>query len=347
MSNITQTVEGTSLGVGSSVSFLPTMHDNISEAIHPSQEHTEPHWLDPKNSTPAYIWTNSSVPDMCRDIPTGIQHVQMPILMGLCGVFGNLLALYVLYNTRTEMRRSFFYTLVAGLAITDLIGQLCTAPLAVVAYASKLTFLSNMTGICKLHGFLMVCFGLVTPLIVCLMALERVGALCCTYFCSRFLTKQRIRSALAACWIFAIAFASLPFIGFGEFALQFPCSWCFLKFHMESDNPNDYETIVNSVYSSTYAVINLVVIAVTLVSNVLVAIVLLQARKRRRVLTNGVSFQSSDRVKDTGHAHVQRRGSAQRDHNLELQMVWLLCGMTLVFTFCWTPFMVRYVGMFY
>jgi Na+/H+-translocating membrane pyrophosphatase len=48
-----------------------------------------------------------------------------PVLMSLAGLLGNILAVYVLYRNKSQ---SVFYTLVAGLAWTDLTGILLTCP---------------------------------------------------------------------------------------------------------------------------------------------------------------------------------------------------------------------------
>ena len=307
--------------------------------------------------------TSASPATRCHGVQTGLV---APVVMSFFGVLGNLLALAVLYKTKTERRRSAFYTLVAGLALTDLLGQLFTSPIAIAAYSTGLNFFT--TELCQLHGFLMVGFGLVTPLIVSLMALERMGALCCTYFCTRSMSKSRVRAALAGTWVFAMSFAALPFLGFGQFELQFPCSWCFLKFHFQPWAMADEASLTTSppraidgnrwwaAYACLYALINLIIIAVTVACNVIVIVVLLKARKRRRVLTKRPgSYLCHTRQQHTAPRQQAspesakrslaagprgHRNSQQSANDLELQMVWLLCGMTLVFTCCWTPFMV-------
>ena len=288
------------------------------------------------NTTPAI---DDPGPTLCNI--SGHHQVSLvaPISMSLLGIFGNALALFVLYRTHGELRRSVFYTLVACLATTDMLGQTVTTPIVIVAYAR-----GGWPGgrpFCQLHGFLMVGFGLVTPLLVSLMALERVGALCCTYFTSRFLSRFRVRAALASCWVFAMGFAALPLVGFGTYEKQYPDTWCFLKFHFDRETVEEgWEA--DAVYSCLYAAINLLVIALSICSNVVVIAMLLRARQRRRVLTNNVVWRRTSSAARIYDGASQRRESMKKTGDLELQMVWLLCGMTLVFTCCWTPFMVSY-----
>jgi prostaglandin E receptor 4 len=54
--------------------------------------------------------------------------------MSLAGLLGNILALYVLYRNKSQ---SVFYTLVAGLAWTDLTGILLTSPVTVAEYVNN------------------------------------------------------------------------------------------------------------------------------------------------------------------------------------------------------------------
>jgi hypothetical protein len=45
------------------------------------------------------------------------------------GIVGNILALVVLYTSSNEAKKTVFYTLLAGLAWTDLIGICLTSPI--------------------------------------------------------------------------------------------------------------------------------------------------------------------------------------------------------------------------
>jgi prostaglandin E receptor 4 len=92
------------------------------------------------------------------------------------GIVGNILALVVLYTSSNEAKKTVFYTLLAGLAWTDLIGICLTSPIAILAYANNLQ-LPGGKPLCFYHAFVMIFFGIVTPLLVCTMSLERVLAL--------------------------------------------------------------------------------------------------------------------------------------------------------------------------
>lgn len=76
----------------------------------------------------------------CRQEGMGI-NLSTPIIMFATGILGNILALLVLYTSRKEAKKTVFYTLLAGLAWTDLIGQLMTSPIAIIVYANNLKWI--------------------------------------------------------------------------------------------------------------------------------------------------------------------------------------------------------------
>lgn len=65
---------------------------------------------------------------------------------------------------------------------------------------------------------------------------------------------------LLSLWLVAIIFSSLPIFGFGQYAIQYPGTWCFLNLHPE--NP------VDAAYSITFAVLNLLLIGVMIICNI-------------------------------------------------------------------------------
>lgn len=68
---------------------------------------------------------------------------------------------------------------------------------------------------------------------------------------------------LALLWISVLLFATFPLLGFGRYELQYPKSWCFLKFHFARSGRYDYWE-VDAAYSCLYAAVNLLVITITI-----------------------------------------------------------------------------------
>ncbi|KAL3867726.1 hypothetical protein ACJMK2_040589 [Sinanodonta woodiana] len=258
-------------------------------------------------------YSNSSI---CNKDALGLS-VSTPVLMMSFGILGNIIALIVLYTATKEVRRTVFYTLLAGLAWTDLTGQILVSPIAVIMYANNLTWVGGEP-VCKYHAFMMTAFGMITPLLVCTMALERLFALRFSYFYARAVTRRKAQVTIIICWIFVLMYCSLPFIGFGSFEHQFPGSWCFLNFHREST--------MDMAYAYIYAFFNVLVIVVISVCNAVVILTLIKMKKVRKI-NNSPSVERRESVKPKSKLKVEA----------ETQMVWFLCAITIVFSTCWMP----------
>ncbi|XP_076462880.1 uncharacterized protein LOC143295192 [Babylonia areolata] len=257
-----------------------------------------------------------------------------PIVMFLAGLLGNVLALVVLHKTRTEIRSMMFYTLVAALTWNDLLGICLTSPPVLAAYLNE-RHMPALPFLCRFHALAMVCFGLSTPFIVCAMAIERSLALKCNYFYSKYCTPTSARVLVALLWAFVLFFGGLPLLGVGSFTLQYPQTWCFL--HFRSYEPLDMA------YAGSYALLNLLVIAVMVVCNGLVMTTLCRVRKsRRRKRMSSASSNGTLLKVDPADDVMQPPQLLRRRHHrdVELQMIWLLFAITTIFSVCWAPLMV-------
>lgn len=262
----------------------------------------------------------TDIDTICHNCTNSRQNLSIltPTLMMSTGIVGNILALVVLYTSSNEAKKTVFYTLLAGLAWTDLIGICLTSPIAILAYANNLQ-LPGGKALCFYHAFVMIFFGIVTPLLVCTMSLERVLALRFTYFYTRTITKKKAAFVVCGLWVFVLFFCSLPLMKFGSYELQFPGSWCFLNYHRKS--PSDIA------YSYTFAIFNILVIIINLCCNIIVVVTLLQMR-RKRIIQNSPSI---------GRRHGFKRTKSSIKREIERSLVIFLCAITLVFTVCWLP----------
>lgn len=307
----------TSVGFNSSltVSLISSVYENTSHENLPSSYLGNATMKD--NSIDTLCNGVSPNSSMCNKKGLGIS-LSTPILMNTAGILGNLVALIVLLTARREMKRTMFYVLLSGLAGTDLLGQLLTGPIAIIVYANNLKWVGG-DPLCQYHGFFMVCFGMITPLLVCCLSIERVIALRFPYYHERALTKRRVIIMILSCWGFVLIFCCMPFVGFGSYAHQFPGSWCFLNFHRESTS--------DEAYAYTYAFTNVIIIAIIILGNSCVMVTLVQMKRRKLNHTNSPS--------------TDRRNGTQRKSKLKLeeetQMIWFLFAITIVFTVCWFP----------
>lgn len=174
---------------------------------------------------------------------------------------------------------------------------------------------------CTYHAFMMICFGTITPLLVCCLSLERFLALRFTYVYARLVTRSKAKRVMVALWLFVLFFCTFPLMGFGSYELQFPGSWCFLNFHKES--------AADVGYASLFSVFNIVIILVIIICNTTVAYTLLRMRRKRRT-KNSPSIE-----KRHGAKNAKQKKSLKLES--ETQMVWFLCAITIVFSACWLP----------
>lgn len=250
-----------------------------------------------------------------------------PVLMFLAGTLGNTFALIVL-RKKGRSANSIFYTMVAGLAWTDLTGIILTSPATLAAYLNDRKWFGG-DEFCRFNGFVMVCFGLSTPLIVGCMAIERFLSVRCTFNHSKFFNIGRARVTLIAIWLFVLIIGIMPLFGFGQFVVQYPCTWCFFDFH--SNDP-----LLNG-YGYLYASLHFAVLSIMIVCNTYVMFTLLHVRYLKKRAESAQGELEHHPTTPGGVTANKKR----KQRNTELQMFVLMCVLTVVFLVCWTPLMVR------
>ncbi|XP_071513792.1 prostaglandin E2 receptor EP4 subtype-like isoform X2 [Panulirus ornatus] len=244
-----------------------------------------------------------------------------PILLSLSGVTGQIWALYYLYtSTRPQHSRTVFFVLLSTLIWTDLVGKIITTTPALVAYAHG-TWVGGVP-MCNLHGFSMMLISLVTHLLVSTMAVERFIGIRHGYFYNKNITTSRTKMLLLGMWLFSVLFCALPLFGVGQYALQYPGSWCYVNIHVGSATPLRHRVFTNVFGSFTLASL-LVMVACNLV--VITTLLCLRLCRERCCSTNQLC--------------APHRASRQRE--LEMQMVVVLLVITIVFVLSWSPIDMR------
>ncbi|KAL0966679.1 hypothetical protein UPYG_G00298330 [Umbra pygmaea] len=239
------------------------------------------------------------------------------------GVLGNLIAIIVLCVSKKEQKETTFYTLVVGMAITDLLGTCFTSPVVIATYIVQRWPGGDL--LCDFFSFSMLFFGSAGMSILCAMAVERYMAINHAYIYSQYVDRTMARFALMGIYLVNIVLCIMPNFGFGKHVRYFPGTWCFLEWRATD--------ILNASYSFLYGGVMLVLIAVTVVCNFAVCRSLVLMSQKTRIVRAKVSVQEGS-----------RRGflpSVNYQSAAEIQMFWLMIFMTIVFLVCSIPLVVR------
>jgi len=238
------------------------------------------------------------------------------------GVLGNVIAIVVLCTSKKEQKETIFYTLVCGMAITDLLGTCFTSPVVIATYVA-----SRWPGgvlLCDFFSFSMLFFGSAGMSILCAMAVERYLAISHAYFYSQHIDRSMARFALMGIYLANIVLCVMPNFGFGKHVRHFPGTWCFLDWRATDS--------LGASYSFLYGGVMWLLIAVTVLCNFAVCRSLVGMNQRT----------STVRTEAPGHSSSRRRFPRLPSVTsaAEMQMFWLLILMTIVFLVCSIPFVV-------
>lgn len=248
----------------------------------------------------------------------------IPSIMFIFGVVGNVIAIVVLCKSRKEQKETTFYTLVCGLAVTDLLGTLLASPVTIATYVK-----GSWPGeepLCQYFGFDMLFFSLAGLSIICAMSVERYIAINHAYFYNDYVDQRVAGVTLVAIYVSNGLFCALPIVGFGRVKKQYPQTWCFLEWR--SNRTSD------AAYSYMYAGLSSLLTLITVVCNVLVCVALI--RMHRSFLRRTSLGTDLGRGVDP-----RRRGrSFSRLAGAEIQMVILLIGTSVVVLVCSIPLVV-------
>ncbi|XP_040039894.2 prostaglandin E2 receptor EP4 subtype-like isoform X1 [Gasterosteus aculeatus] len=250
--------------------------------------------------------------------PSHANDFALPMFMFAGGAIGNLIAIFVLSVSIRERKSSAFYTLVCGLAVTDLLGTCLASPLTIANYLNPNVL--KIPRVCEFHSFLLLFFGLTGLSIICAMAAERYLAICCPYTYQRW----RVDRGFALKFLFSIyvshtVFCCLPAMGASASELQQSGTWCFINWRTPEP--------VAAAYCVLYGVVSLLLILGTIALNLAVCSALLLMRRR------------SARLPVTGGS-VRRRWTALSS-TAEAQMIAVLVTTSVVVLACSAPLVIR------
>ncbi|KAM7409626.1 hypothetical protein PAMA_001219 [Pampus argenteus] len=242
----------------------------------------------------------------------------LPSFMFAGGAIGNLTAILVLSVSRQETKPSAFYTLVCGLAVTDLLGTCLASPVTIATYLNPDVL--RHRHLCEFHSFLLLFFSLTGLSIICAMAAERYLAICCPYTYQRWSVGRGFaQKLLFYIYISHILFCCLPMMGMAKSELQPSNTWCFIDWRA-------HEPLAAS-YTILYVVVSVLLILGTIVLNLAVcgALLLMWQRTVRLPVTRS-SVRERWRVLSSAR---------------ETQMMTVLVMTSAVVLTCSVPLVVR------
>ncbi|KAG8441586.1 hypothetical protein GDO86_010678 [Hymenochirus boettgeri] len=243
----------------------------------------------------------------------------IPAVMFIFGVVGNLIAIIVLCKSRKEQKETTFYTLVCGLALTDLLGTCLVSPVTIATYVQRQW--PGGHALCEYSSFILLFFGLSGLSIICAMSIERYLAINHAYFYNHYVDKKLAGLTLFAIYVSNVLFCALPSMGLGKTTLHYPKTWCFI----------DWRTNVSTyaAYSYMYAGFSSFLILATVLCNVMVCVALI---RMHRQFVRRTSLGTDTRLTD-----FRRRRSFRRMAGAEIQMVILLIATSVVVVICSIP----------
>ena len=256
--------------------------------------------------------------------------VVISAVMFVFGLLGNGVAIAVLCNFRKEHRANIFYMLVCALVVTDLLGTCLTSPVVLVAYARKRW--PGDEKMCDYFSFMLLFFGVTGPCILCTMAVERVVAIRCPYFYKQCTSRPIVFCTLFAVFVLNGLLCSLPILGqaFGRTKVYPPYTWCFIDLNITESQ--------HKIFPLTYVFISSMIIVLTVLCNGAACLALVQLRCRRGPMDKQESIWRRESGRSKRSMHFRGSGSWLRQ---EMQMLWLMVLMTIVFLVCSVPLVVR------
>ncbi|KAM6262343.1 prostaglandin E2 receptor EP3 subtype isoform 2-T2 [Porphyrio hochstetteri] len=249
--------------------------------------------------------------------------VAFPLTMMITGIVGNALAMLLVsrsYRAKESRRKRSFLLCIGSLALTDLLGQLLTSPIVISVYLSDRTWSAvDPSGhLCTFFGFSMTVFGLCPLLIASAMAVERTLAIRAPHWYASHMKTRVTKTVLLGIWLAVFAFALLPIAGLGQYIIQWPGTWCFIS-------TGDSDLTGNLVFASTFAILGLLSLVVTVACN----------------LATIEALVSRCRTKATASRSSKQWG------RIAMETLIQLLGIMCVLSACWSPLLVTMLKMLF
>ncbi|XP_069794554.1 LOW QUALITY PROTEIN: prostaglandin E2 receptor EP3 subtype-like [Narcine bancroftii] len=244
--------------------------------------------------------------------------VVFPASMMVTGLVGNTLALLLASRAcsqKENKKKKSFLLIIGALALTDLTGQLLISPVVISVYLTNRQWSSvDPSGrLCYFFGACMTTFGLCPLFLANAMAIERTLAIYTPHYYSKYVSPRLTQRVVLSIWLCVPIFALLPVVGVGQYSLQWPGTWCFIR--------TGAQITGNIIFASTFTALGLASLLVTLGCNVATIRGLLNRRRK-----------------------VSARKPCER---IAVETLAQLTGILCVLCVCWSPLLVLMLKMTY
>ncbi|XP_063803569.1 rhodopsin, GQ-coupled-like [Pseudophryne corroboree] len=149
------------------------------------------------------------------------------------GAVGANLTLLLLFMSHLKLRTDS-WALTLNLSLCDMIFGLCVIPVAIYSSILDGGIFSNDGIPCQILGFLFVLLLLASLNSLVWATVDKFTEICFPLRYAQMITKKRIWIILVSLWIYVIAVAALPFLGFGEYRFSKEVFMCLPSFNTSS-----------------------------------------------------------------------------------------------------------------
>uniref|UniRef100_A0A3B5B228 Melanopsin-like n=1 Tax=Stegastes partitus TaxID=144197 RepID=A0A3B5B228_9TELE len=165
------------------------------------------------------------------DVPDHAHYIigSVILLVGVTGMLGNALVIYVFCCSRTL--RSPSNLLVVNLAAADFLMSLTQSPVFFVASLHRRWVFGELA--CELYAFCGALFGITSMMTLTAIAVDRCLAITRPLALLGGVSRQRVLAVVAGVWLYSLGWSLPPFFGWSAYVpegLQTSCSWDYMSF---------------------------------------------------------------------------------------------------------------------
>lgn len=165
------------------------------------------------------------------DVPDHAHYIigSVILLVGVTGLLGNALVIYVFCRSRTL--RSPSNLLVVNLAAADFLMSLTQSPVFFVASLHRRWVFGELA--CELYAFCGALFGITSMMTLTAIAVDRCLAITRPLALLGGVSRGRVLQVLVGVWLYSLGWSLPPFFGWSAYVpegLQTSCSWDYMSF---------------------------------------------------------------------------------------------------------------------
>lgn len=165
------------------------------------------------------------------DVPDHAHYIigSVILLVGMMGMLGNALVIYVFCRSRTLQSPSNL--LVVNLAAADFLMSLTQSPVFFVASLHRRWVFGELA--CELYAFCGALFGITSMMTLTAIAVDRCLAITRPLALLGGVSRGRVLAVLTGVWLYSLGWSLPPFFGWSAYVpegLQTSCSWDYMSF---------------------------------------------------------------------------------------------------------------------